>query len=90
MRRCVLKEGSLFVIPKERRQGLVEDIYKRSELPAGIKGYASYPLFYGKYLFGVLVCGINRIMMDTGEYLSSLLGRTLYMNVSCHDTGNNL
>lgn len=88
--RCVLKEGSFFVIPKERRQGPVEDIYLRSELPAEIMGYSSYPLFYGKYLFGVLVCGINRMMMDTGEYLSSLLGRTIYMNVSCHDTGNNL
>ena len=79
--RCVLKEGSVFVIPKERRECSVDEIYKRGELPYEAMGYTSYPLFYGKYLFGVLVSGVNRIMMETGEYLCSLLGRTLYDNM---------
>lgn len=79
--RCVLKEGSLFVIPKERMECPIDEIYIRSELPYEAMGYVSYPLFYGRYLFGVLVGGINRMMMDTGEYLCFLLGKTIYSNM---------
>ncbi len=79
--RCVLKDGDLYEIPTDRRECLVEEIYTRNELPAEDKGYASFPLFYGKYLFGILVTGISRNMMESGEYLSFLLGKTIYTNL---------
>ncbi len=79
--RCVAKDGNLFVVPKERREGAVTEIYSRNEIPYEAKGYTSFPLFYGKLLFGILVGGINRNLMETGEYLSFLLGKTIYTNL---------
>ena len=79
--RCVLKEGSLYVIPENRRTCTVDEIFLRSELPNEDKGFMSFPLFYGDYLFGVLVCCVNKSVMTGGEYLSFLLGRTIYMNL---------
>ncbi|MBR4760665.1 MAG: LacI family DNA-binding transcriptional regulator [Lachnospiraceae bacterium] len=79
--KCVLKDGALFVIPKERSECRLGEIFTRSEIPYSVMGYTSYPLFYGNYLFGILVSDINRSMMDTGEYLSFQLGRALYTNL---------
>jgi DNA-binding LacI/PurR family transcriptional regulator len=76
--RCVLKEGSLYVIPEERWKCPVKEIYDRTELPYEAAGYISFPLFYGRYLLGILVSEIHRSMMDTGEYLSFLIGRTIW------------
>ncbi len=79
--RCVSKDGALFIVPKDRRECPVSEIYTRNEIPYEAKGYTSFPLFYGKLLFGILVGGINRSLMETGEYLSFLLGKTIYTNL---------
>lgn len=76
--RCVLKEGEIFEIPADRRKCHVDEIYSRSELPHEAMGYVSYPLFYGRYLLGILVTGISRKIMDSGGYLSFLLGKAIF------------
>ena len=78
--RCVVKNKEFYVIPKERQKCLVENIFNRGELTHERKGYISYPLFYGNHLFGVLVCGVSRGLVETGEFITSQLGRTLYLN----------
>lgn len=79
--RCVYKNGALYVIPEDRRKCSVSEIYSRSELSSDIMGQVSFPVFYGNYLFGILVCGISRMIMDSGEYLTELLARAIYMNI---------
>lgn len=74
--RCVVKGGELYVIPEERQACPVEQIYDRSGLPVAI----TYPLFYGHYLFGVLLCGADEQLFDTGEFLASQLGRAIFLN----------
>ncbi len=78
--RYVLKEGEIFEIPEERRRCRVDEIYTRRELPHETMGYASYPLFYGGVLLGILVTGISRKIMDSGGYMSFLIGRAIYEN----------
>ena len=78
--RCVIKNGELFTIPVDRNECPVAEIYSRSELPVEKTGYVSYPLFCGKYLFGMLVCGTDGRLFEIGEYLTFQLSRAIYMN----------
>ena len=78
--KCVIKGGEFYSIPKDRQSCLVENIFNRGELAATKKGYISYPLFYGDYLFGILVCGVTRELAETGEFITSQLGRAIYLN----------
>lgn len=78
--RCVLRSGKLFTIPANRTTCPVAEIYIRDELPAEKLGYVSYPLFCGKYLFGILVCGADGRLFEIGEFLTFQLSRAIYMN----------
>ena len=78
--RCVLRNSELFEIPEERQECRMADLYHRSELPAGQQGFISYPLFYGKYLFGMLVCHADEKLLEIGESLTCQIGRSIYLN----------
>ena len=78
--RCVLRNGELFVIPPDRAECPVSELYLRDELPVEKLGYVSYPLFCGRYLFGMLVCGADGRLFEIGEFLTFQLSRAIYMN----------
>ena len=78
--RCILRNGELFTIASDRRQCPVSEIYSRAELPVERMGYVAYPLFCGKYLFGMLVCGADGKLFEIGEFLTFQLSRAIYMN----------
>ncbi len=79
--RCVIKNGELFQIPADRQECPVAEIYNRDELPFEKLGYFSYPLFCGKHLFGMIVCGADDRLFEIGEFLTFQLGRAIYMNL---------
>ena len=83
--RCVLRDGELFTIPADRKECPISEIYDRAELPVEKLGYVSYPLFYGRYLFGMIVCGVDRRLFEIGEFLTFQLSRAIYMNSVCID-----
>lgn len=78
--RCVIRNGELFALPADGKGCPVAEIYKREELPVEKLGYFSYPLFYGKYLFGMLVCGADGRLFEIGEFLTSQIGRSIFIN----------
>ncbi|MBO4338190.1 MAG: hypothetical protein J5842_08975 [Lachnospiraceae bacterium] len=78
--KCVVRDKTLYVIPEERQECPVDRIYTRSVIPRAQKGYISFPLFYGRYLFGVLVACVTRALIDNGEYVSSQVSRMIYLN----------
>ena len=78
--RCVIRNGELFAIPADKKECPVAEIYSRAELPAERMGYVCYPLFCGKYLFGMLVCGADGRLFEIGEFLTFQLSRAIYMN----------
>ena len=78
--RCVIRNGELFTIPAGSKECPVAELYGRAELPDKRLGYVSYPLFCGKYLFGMLVCGLDRGLLEYGEFLTFEIGRAIYMN----------
>ena len=78
--RCVVKEKNLYIISEDRRECRLSEIYSKTEIPYDSKGFISFPLFYGNYVFGILVSHLSRALMDYGDYNSFILGRALYMN----------
>jgi len=78
--RCVIRNGELFTFPADRKECAVAEIYSREELPVVKMGYVSYPLFCGKYLFGMLICGAEMRLFEIGEFLTFQLGRAISMN----------
>ena len=78
--KCVIKEKNLFHIAEDRQDCLLSEMYSRSELPYDNKGFISFPLFYGNHVFGILVCNVNKSLMENGDYNSFILGRAIYMN----------
>ncbi|MCR5702532.1 MAG: substrate-binding domain-containing protein [Lachnospiraceae bacterium] len=78
--KCVLRDGELYQIPEERQECSVGDIYRRSELPEVKKGYVGFPLFFGNYVFGIFVCGVDRSLIETGEFLTLQISRIIYTN----------
>ncbi len=80
MLRCVIREGKLYVVPKERQRCPIEDIFTRSELPDEGMGYITFPLFYGNTVYGLLLSTVDNTILDTGEFISMQLGRTIHMN----------
>lgn len=78
--RCVLRDGELFEISEGRRSCPAAEIYDRSELPVSRQGYVCYPLFCGKYVFGMLVCAVDNRLFEIGEFLTFQLGRAICMN----------
>lgn len=78
--RCVVRDGTVYVIPKERQFCPAREIYSRKELPPENMGYITYPLFYGNLIFGVLVLNVSRNTINMGEFITMQLGRMLFMN----------
>ena len=77
--RSTIRNGELYVLPPERQECMIRDIFSREELSSEGKGYTAFPLFFGNRVFGVLVCGMNREILDKGEYISAQLSRAIYM-----------
>ena len=78
--KCVIRNGELFPIPADRQTCPVTEIYNRDELPVEKLGYFSYPLFCGKYLFGLIVCGAEGQLYEVGEFMMFQLSRAICMN----------
>lgn len=76
--RCVLKEGELFAIPKERQLGATENMFQRADLPAKCRECAPIPIFYKNRIFGFVVAELTRDIMNGGNFLADQIGRFLY------------
>ena len=78
--KCIVRSGELHMISPEKQESPLGSIFDREELPASPKGYTAYPIFYGRYIFGVVVTGMERPLLDKGEYITSQFGRAVYLN----------
>ena len=78
--RCVIKDGELYTLPKERQKCLISDMLSRPELPPQCLGFVAIPVFYSDLIYGLFLCEITKDIYDRGEYISLQLGRTVYLN----------
>ena len=77
---CVIKMGELHILPKERQESRINNIFVREELSLNCKSNVVLPIFYGRHIYGLLLCQLTNGITDTGEYLVGQLGRALYIS----------
>ncbi|MCR4648568.1 MAG: diguanylate cyclase [Lachnospiraceae bacterium] len=77
--RCYSKNGELYVLPKDRQKGPLDDMFRREEI-WGFNGFIAFPILFKEYIYGILVCEISKNIAEEGEYIADQLGRTIYIN----------
>ncbi|SDA31793.1 DNA-binding transcriptional regulator, LacI/PurR family [Ruminococcus sp. YE71] len=75
--RCVVRSGELYLLSNERRRCPISELFSRSELPNVKTGYATFPVFCGDNIYGLLLCGLTGDIYDKGEYIASQIGRSM-------------
>ena len=78
--RCVMKEGILYILPRDRQDCAIENIFLKKELPMRGLGYVPFPVFFGTRLYGIMLCELEKEIPERGEYIVSTLSRILYLN----------
>lgn len=78
--KCVIKAGKLYLLPKERQSCILSDLFIRDELPLKCKGFATFIIFYGDYIYGFLMCELAGDIYDRGEHIAIQLGKSFYIN----------
>jgi len=78
--KCVVRNFEQYVLPQDRQESLTENIFKRDEIRDVGMGLTVFPLFYGSHIYGLLVCSMNREILDKGEYISAQLSRAIHLN----------
>jgi DNA-binding LacI/PurR family transcriptional regulator len=76
--RCVIKEGELYIIPKERQDGLTDLLFQRMELPPKCRECLVLPLIYKTSIYGFIVTQMTKEIASSGEFIASQIGRLLY------------
>ena len=75
--KCVVRSGKTRLIPKQRQQCAMSDMFSRYELPKSSAGMVVFPVFNGSRIYGFLLCGCEGDIYDKGEYISIQLGKEL-------------
>ena len=76
--RCVLKNGDIYVLPRERRSSPIPFMFDRDELPNDCKGFVIFPIFHGHYIHGCLLCEANADIYDRGEFVAFQIARAVH------------
>lgn len=77
---CAFKNGELHPLPQERRSGLTGDIFLRDELNSRRSGYAAFPIFFRKKIYGILLNELNSSEFERDEVIAILLGRAIFLS----------
>lgn len=77
---CVMRSGELYIIPPERQDCSITDIFIRDELSFKCKGYAAFTIFFNDKVYGILLCELSGDVYESGEYLALQLGRAVFLN----------
>ena len=76
--RCILKEGEIFVIPKERQPGMTDALFRRIELPPKCRESVILPVLYKKYIYGFILTEMTHEITTSGNFLANQIGRLFY------------
>ena len=77
---CVMRSGELYLIPPERQDCSITDIFTRDEISAKCSGYAAFTIFYNDKVYGILLSELSGDVCESGEYLALQLGRAVFLN----------
>ena len=78
--KCVVRNGEVYLISKERQPCFTKDIFVRGEMSMKCRGYVVLPVFYRHTIYGFLVGEAIRDIYERGEFIAIQLGKTFYIN----------
>ena len=76
--RCILKEGEIFVIPKERQTGMTDALFRRIELPPKCRESVILPVLFKNYIYGFILTEMTHEITTSGNFLANQIGRLFY------------
>ncbi|MBE5872216.1 MAG: LacI family transcriptional regulator [Lachnospiraceae bacterium] len=75
--KCTIKSGEVYLLPKERQRRTIRDIFSENEMFPRCKGIVVLPIFYGKEVYGLLICEHIGNICDRGEFVAGQLSAAL-------------
>ncbi|MBE6876218.1 MAG: LacI family transcriptional regulator [Ruminococcus sp.] len=78
--RCVMKSGEVYFPPKERQACSASDIFSRNELALKCISHVAFTLFYGHFIYGILLCELTNDIYNRGDSIALQIGKAFYLN----------
>lgn len=75
--RCGIKDGELFVLPKDRQTCRISEMFRRIEIPPKCQDSVVFPVICRTRIYGFLVSEINSDISSTGEFIAEQIGRII-------------
>ena len=75
--KSVIKSGKVFLIPESKQKRALSEIYVQRELREYNYRFVSFPIFYEKYFYGLLLSELTNDIYDKGELISNITGMML-------------
>lgn len=74
---CGIKDGELFVLPKERQSCRVSEMFRRIEIPPKCRNSVVFPVLCRTRIYGFLMSEISGGISSSGEFLAEQIGRLI-------------
>lgn len=78
----VIKSGDVYLIPEERQLRNLSEIYIQREIKTYNTKFVTFPIFYEKYFYGLLLCDLTEELYEHGELIANITGMLVHM-ISC-------
>ncbi|MCR5421904.1 MAG: LacI family transcriptional regulator [Lachnospiraceae bacterium] len=78
--KCKMKGGKTVIPSAEGVECKTENIYNEYDGGGKAKRIIAFPVFSGKYIYGILICNITTEILDKGEFVAGQLGNALYLS----------
>ena len=77
--KTVIKSGEVYIISDEKQERLLSDIYIQREIRTYNFQFVTFPIFYEKSFYGLLLCELNEELYDQGELIASVIGTMIHI-----------
>ena len=75
----VIKSGNIYMIPDEKQNRPLSDIFIQREIQVYNKRFVTFPIFYEYNFYGMFLCELSPTIYDKGEMISTLLGMVIHL-----------
>ena len=79
MLKSVVKAGEVYIIPEERQERMLSEIYIQREISTYNIQFVTFPIFYEELFYGFLLCELTEELFDAGELIASIMGTMIHI-----------
>ena len=75
----VVKSDVIYQIPEGRQYRPLSDIFIQREIKVYNKNFVTFPIFYEKSFYGLLLTDLSPDIYDKGEMIATLIGMVVHL-----------